>query len=412
MPLTRHFYSFDDVQAAIYYGGGRAAWKETVFWCRELALSGHVSEAISTLFESWLWNRGPFHMRWLLDAMDLLGGEEVSMENLLVMAEALSRCSLKDHSLWALLVSSVVEGEADRLFDRVTRRTPLAKLPVDANEREIFLIRAMYQHKAGAAWWAIEGIPTERVESLLEWYVEHVLVGEGRGDGEEESRWYEALRGYDRLLGYRSDAYDRAILCVRVLAMCLTADQRKKSMAPSVSSPLYRKDEAEWDQVLGRKAGRIYPIPYYGLYGVTVRGRMRQTDTTIGELWDVRRGMIGVACWEGIQGVMEWESYFPDDLPDEWTAAEKEQSHGAGLLGKGEEVTLWGWMRRYMTGMTRLVWGKGVYLLRKEGVRTWLESIPLDDTPFLTLLSLPRIPCVERADTPFVPVHKRKVIAG
>lgn len=395
MPLTRHFYALDEVQAAVYYCGGRAAWKETVFWCRELALSGHVTEAISALFESWLWNRGPFHMRWLIDAMTRLGGEEVSVEGLLEMAEALSRCEVRDHSLWTMLVASVVEGEVEDLFDRVTPRTP-SEVPSEWGDRELFMIRAIYQHKAGAAWWAAEGMTTERVESLLEWYEAHVLATEMK----EEAEWREALREYDRLLGYRSETYDRAILCTRLLALCLTAEQRRKSMAPS-PSPLYPTVVAEWDQVLGRKAGRVFVIPTLGLYGVTARGRMRHQESTVGELWDVRRGMEGCACWEDL----DLEACFPDDLPDEWTAGEKGRSHGVGVLGN-EPVTVWGWMRRHMTGTTRLLWGRGYRMARKDRVRVALD-IPLGDSPFLTVLSLPRTSLGEK---PLGAVRRRKVV--
>jgi hypothetical protein len=238
---------------------------------------------------------------------------------------------------------------------------------------------------------------TERVEWLLEWY-EHVL---GDPEGEE---WREALRGYDRLLGYRSEGYDRAILGVRVLGLCLTADQRKKSMESFM--PLYLKEEAEWDRVLGRKAGRVITIPVCGLYGVTVRGRMRHQETTVGELWDVRRGMVGCAFWDEMDPI-GLEAYFPDDLPDEWTVEEKGRSHGAGLLGRGEVVTLWGWMRRHMTGTTRLLWGRGYRLLRKDAVRIALDRVPLGDSPFMALLSLPKVVGGEK---PLGPIRRRKVV--
>lgn len=415
MPLTRHFYELDEVQAAVFYCGGRPSWKETVFWTRELVISGYVSEAISVLFESWLWHRGPFHMRWLIDAMTAMGGEEVSMEGILTMAEALSRCTIKDHSLWAILVSSTLEGEIDALYDRVTPKSLVVEWPLEMDKREQFFLRAIHQHKAGAAWWSTvpgaagAGIRDERVEWCMEWYAETVRAG--------DREWKEALDGYERLLGYRSEGYDRAIRLTRLLSLCFTADQRRKSMtALMAGAPLYPEEEAKWNRVLGRKAGRIYPIPYYGLYGTTKRGRMRQQETTVGELWDVRRGMAGVPCWDtdekeaaatgATTGAAAIDSYFPDDLPDEWTAAEKSLSHGSGLLGSGEQVTLWGWMRRTMTGSTRLVWGRGARLLRSEVVRKRLEAIPLD-TPFLTLLALPIQGTAIRS---FAPVHKRKVV--
>ena len=90
MPLSRHFYSLDEVQAAIVYTGSRGIPQETVFWCREAVESGCVAEAIACLFESWLWYRGPFAMEWLVDAQCLLGGAEVTAEDVERMAERLS----------------------------------------------------------------------------------------------------------------------------------------------------------------------------------------------------------------------------------------------------------------------------------------------------------------------------------
>ena len=73
MPLSRHFYSLDEVQAALLH-------TNSLFWCQELILSGCIGEAISTLFQSWLWNTGPMQLQWLIDAWKTLALDEISEE--------------------------------------------------------------------------------------------------------------------------------------------------------------------------------------------------------------------------------------------------------------------------------------------------------------------------------------------
>ena len=74
MPLSRHFYSLDEVQATLLH-------TNSLFWCQELILSGCIAEAISTLFQSWLWNVGPINLQWLIDAWQTLALDEISEEN-------------------------------------------------------------------------------------------------------------------------------------------------------------------------------------------------------------------------------------------------------------------------------------------------------------------------------------------
>ena len=387
MPLTYHFYRLDEVYAAIIYTGSRGIAKETVFWCRELIISGHASEAISALFESWLWHRGPFHLSWLTEAMKRLGGSEISEEDILWMAQQLSTCSVKDNSLWNLIAISATDPES--LFDRVTPRSPVmfpSNVPM-----EQFFLRAIYQHRAGAAWWAGRHLSLERWWWLLEWYRNHIGI---------PNEAIEMIKGYERLLGYRSEIYDYAIRGLALLTLCLTSEQRQKSMS---ALPVLQGIGSEWDSVLGRRAGRIYPIPYHGLYG-TLRGRMRQTESTVDDLFDIEKAVRGCAIWDERLTRDSYELYFPDDIPDEWTATEKEKSHGSGLLQRTEHVSLWGYMKRY-TGRCRMLWNK-------KPQSDMLDKVELDDSPFLTLLSLLALDVkdLEVEESRLRPVHKRKVV--
>ena len=90
MPLSRHFYSLDEVQAALFYTTANNKSTEALFWGQELILSGCVGEAISTLFQSWLWNTGPMRLQWLVNAWKTLASEELSEDDVLLSTSHLS----------------------------------------------------------------------------------------------------------------------------------------------------------------------------------------------------------------------------------------------------------------------------------------------------------------------------------
>lgn len=396
MPLSRHFYALDDVQAAVIYTGSRGVPQETVFWCRELVESGCVAEAIAALFESWLWHRAPFGMEWLVEAQGRLGGSEVTEEDVLYAAAKLSRLPKRDHSLWWLFVR---EGET---IDRVTPKSPPGLVEWiekgergrGMEEREIFFLRALYQGKARSAWWAGEGISLERWWELVEGYTVRCVPEEKR---EWIQRGIEVLRAYEGLVGYSSEEYDRAIRGCIVLWLCV----RVEDGSPS-------KKQAEWRLDLP-PLGRSLPLPHLGLYGMSRRGRMSQKETTVGELWDVVAGMKGCPYWDELQETLaldggSMDSYFPMDLPDEWKREEKEKSHGVGLLREGEIANLWGYTKRYMMGLCRGVWMAGPMAPIQE--RLEQVTIPEGVSPFQALL---RLTTSCPGPVGLVPVHKKRV---
>lgn len=403
MPLSRHFYALDDVQAAIIYTGSRGVPQETAFWCRELVESGCVAEAIAALFESWLWHRAPFGMDWLVEAQGRLGGSEVTEEDVLCVAAKLSRLPKKDHSLWWLFVR---EGED---IDRVTPRSPpgLAEWiergggetggrgGKSMEEREVFFLRALYQGKARSAWWAGEGIPLKRWWELVEEYTMRCVSEEKR---EWKQRGIEALRAYEGLIGYSSEEYDRAIRGCSVLWLCIRVEEGPPS-----------KNRVERTLDLP-PLGRSLPLPHLGLYGMSRRGQMSQKETTVGDLWDVVSGMKGCPYWDERQEMAtlngeSMDSYFPMDLPDEWKREEKEKSHGVGLLREGEFANLWGYTKRYMMGLCRGVWMAGPMAAIQER----LEQVILPEgvSPFHALL---RMFSSCPGPVGLLPVHKKRVV--
>jgi hypothetical protein len=89
---------------------------------------------------------------------------------------------------------------------------------------------------------------------------------------------------------------------------------------------------------------------------------MKWTESTVRQLGELERELGDCPFWEEALMAYDlssdsredfYERYVPD-IPDEWSAAEKQKSHGDGVLGPTEKVRLAKWARRFHTA--RLAW--------------------------------------------------------
>ena len=359
--LSRHFYALDEVHAALVYCSRRNDPAETLFWCQELLLSGHIGETISTLFEAWLWHKGPSHISWLVRAWTCLRSESLAAEDILLAAAQLSTIPYdkQDHSLWNILALA-----SGKMPDRITPCTPVW-VDKEMDEKELYFIRALHQGKARSAWWMAQQLDMVRTWSIIETYAlqqqleSHMIV-------------LEALQQYEHLLGYRNAEYDMILLCTAVLYCCHPVQLTKE--LPVQLHSMHKKAMDHWNTRIGTKAYRSYRIPSACLYGVTRRGTMKWSQSTVSFLNHIEPSLIGCPFWEEaiaeygtIQGGrIQWNSddeleefyerYFPDDIPDEWTKAEKAVSHGDGLLSPTEVNTLYKYARSTFTKWSYLAW--------------------------------------------------------
>lgn len=398
MSLSRHFYALDEVHSALQYCSTRNDRVETLFWCNELLRSGCVSETISTLLESWLWNKGPFCLSWILHAFSTLGGDECSEEDVLLSAYQLSCVSYlkRDHSLWSILALHALNVPCDRVGAK-TIPHPFT------DDREIYLVRAIVQGRAYSAWCMVQQMDWDRVRTVLSWYSSSTSF----------TLFQTCLSyfdEYEKLLGYRTPEYDTVFRCLTVIMICLSPLQQEESFRP-LPSCLDASKIDHWNSLLGTKA-RVYSIPTSALYGRTLRGRMRWTQSTVSQLNNIEPHLIGCPFWEEaiseygtiLNSMILWNSdddretfyqrYFPDDLPDEWTKPEKAKSHGEGILGPTESLTMVKYARNYLSKWSRFAWNMHPLIQRllegKEG--THPTSILL----VAGLVEIPMIPVRRR----------------
>lgn len=373
MPLSRHFYPLDDVAIALLDSSRQTKPTETLFWCQELLWSGCHAEAISSLFESWIWHVGPFRLRWLLDASNTLATEEVTEESIQCSAYQLSTLapSQHDHSLWVLL--STFPNGCSSPPESLTRKTP-PSLPSE-DDADIFLVRALFQGKARCAWWMASCgvLSSDRIWCLLEWYITHLLPQ----NKDDFLVCLHTLRHYESLLGSSSEEYDRVVLCVALCMCCLSSTQRQDSLRPMISSLDARHQSLlqEWNTKKGTKSARVFSLPRSCLYGRTSRGMSRWSQQNTVQLHHVEKYIVGCPFWDEAlaeyatiekSGTLTWmsdnhreafyERYFPDNIPDEWSREDKERSHGGGIVGPTESISLWKYASPFLSQPCRLAW--------------------------------------------------------
>ena len=421
MPLSRHFYSLDEVQAALLYTTSRNNPTEALFWSQELILSGCVGEAISTLFQSWLWNTGSMRLQWLIDAFKTLASEELSEDDILLATYRLSiiHHTNRDNSLWNILV--LTAQKPNEMPDSVTRKTPHV-IPSE-DEKEIYFVRALYQGKAQSAWWISQYIEPERIWILLYWFSENIHTR----FQEQYKLCLEALQNYEQLLGYKSDEYDIIVRCAAVISMSIWPDKQEESFRPLVNE--IDKSNAQTLNELaisvGRRERRVHQIPSACLYGTTLRGRSRWAQSNYTQLYNVEKYLVGCPFWDEVlveyaevteDGEIKWhnddkmeefyEKYFPDDIPDEWSKKDQQKSHGDGVLGPTDKPNIWRYSRNFMSKPPHLAWNT------TKSVNNYLEKVDISDCSVERIVELYKSSCVltEEDLKKLEPVHKIKMV--
>lgn len=421
MPLSRHFYSLDEVQAALLYTTTRNNSSEALFWAQELILSGCVGETISTIFQSWLWNTGPMRLQWLIHAWKTLASDELSEDDILLSTYQLSNIhpSNRDNSLWNILV--LTSQDPNDMPDSVTRKTP-SVIPSE-DEKEIYFVRAIYQGKAQSAWWISQFIEIDRVWILLDWFAENIHTK----FQSEYKICLEALQNYEQLLGYKSNEYDLIVRCFAVIMMCIWPDKQDDSFRPLITEiDKYNLQTLnELAISVGRRDRRVYQIPNTCLYGTTVRGRYRWTQNTYTQLYNIEKYLIGCPFWDDVlteyaditgNGEIKWhnddkmeefyEKYFPDDIPDEWSKKDQQKSHGDGVLGPTDKPNIWKYSRNFMSKKAQLAWNT------TKLVNSLLEKVNINECSLEKIGELYKDPKslsdedLKKLD----PVHKIKII--
>jgi hypothetical protein len=381
MPLSRHLYSLDEVQAALFYTGGRGVPVEALFWTKELILSGCASEAISILFQCWLWTCGTGRAEWLLNAWRTLALDELSEEAILLSSWQLASISSSDRDTSLMNILVLTSQKPAAMPDTITRKQPPGI--TTCNEKEFYFVCAVYQGKARAAWWISQYIHYSRVWELLEQLCSIKGI-------DKYANCIAALQGYEQLLGYKSDAYDKITLAACILILSTNGVNSFKSL-PNAINAEGQIMLTEFQAAEGRRGGRLYTIPKECLYGTTIRGRSKWTKNNLTQLYNSQLHLVGCPFWDealseyaDVDGEnIHWKSdeklekfyekYFPDDIPDEWSKRDQHKSHGDGILGPKDKPNILKYSRLYLLRQPRAAWNTNSVVYK------YLETMNIPD---------------------------------
>jgi len=322
MPLTRHLYDEDEVVAALQFCVLRGRTVEAAFWCEELLYSEMIEPLLAGLRRIWLYGFGIGALSWFREFQVVSERQEVSIDEMVGLTVALCSLGLKGRrdNTYLILAGSTAPAE----------QAAYCIGPKGLEGADAYFVACVCQGRAISAWRSLSHIRAAMLRTAAE-YKHGVVAG---------SDVCELLIEYPALL---------------IAALCLP----KGELAARLVEPLPKalseveRSRAEWEPLLSRRARRLYPIPHECLYWLTRRGAtsvyessekvLRGSLERPGKLWgsvfwDAVADIMG--GWEAVRNDSEvrmyfYDTQFPDDIPDEWSKAEREKSHGLGSVQPG-----------------------------------------------------------------------------
>lgn len=372
--FTRHLYKADEVIAALHWCIRQGRTNEAVFWCLEL-LDSELQEILTEeLYKVWL----SYFGIGCLSALPVL--TPVEREDYLGIVSGLSRLpkERRDRSNLVLLILGLQEKQVDRVSSIPTLE-PLFQR-TDCNELERAFLAAVFQGKTLLAFQLSRSLWQENHRRVFD------LLQEISRLKHKQPQMEDALT----LLEFHSETESWMTRACAIATASLHPRYVGESLKPltlTVSSDCNDLLK-EWTDLYGRRRRRIYQIPYECLYKVTKRGLQSNKVSTLDELYTLSdASLLGCPFWNRIiEEEAPWldddrkmdfyDLYFPDDIPDEWSRADQEKSHGWGSLINAE-VPNWQkyWKRWYRDMKARAVWfgNRDFDKCMIENEKTWDE---------------------------------------
>lgn len=362
MPLTRNLYELDEVVAALQLCL-RRNWPRYLFWLHELVVSEETAAAVAALRTAWLlWAGG-----WDPAVLTALTGNASSPAAWIRVANRIRDAIRAAGSLNAdrLLTeadptrsrphftppprtAATIARRATRSAAFVAALEPGEELsPRDAADFWIALDAATRQGYRRDTVWLIQAAQHQMSANTV-WSALRIAARGGP----------PVIAAIAALQAAATPHPDSQLLHQTAAALLLCAhghDARTAMLAaPDPRAPITttERDWAAWDAATGRRAGRIHAIPTDSLHAGTTRGQISAKYTNIADIRDPVAALPTATAWwrraaaaAGLHGDEAtgthqfpdddrleefFATHFPDDTPDEWSAADQQKSHGRG----------------------------------------------------------------------------------
>ena len=284
--LTRHLYELDEVCKALVTALRYRRTKEAVFWARELILSHEDAALEQTMISAWLLLLGAPCIQWL-DAWTGVKTDLGGCQRLVLVAE-MSR----------LVPSGVLKAPLKCFY--MAARGPAATADAEA------VAAAVSENDMFRLCWHLGPLkPAEVVESLC-----------GFVDSPE------IFNSFKLLVTARGLAAPiKTLLSVSAIQVfCL--NELPAELEPELSADVATW-LAEWEPLIGRRAGRVYSIEFAQGAESELLGSAVEVMGRGCTFWQSELALI--LGDESLEKVVDKQ--FPDDIPDEWSSTDRSKSH-------------------------------------------------------------------------------------
>lgn len=349
MPLTRNLYREDEVFSALQYCIIKGRLKESIFWAHELFISNLAGELLQTLF--WLWmNFFSTHVswyKWFHEATaDLTNVREEAIYLLVVSLGRASANKRHDSTVFALLACGLARVPTDRIGFAIL---PHSLRGLEGVEKAF--ATAVTQGKLELAWtlW-----PSRAWE----------ILGEFPNGGLVKELSQQHVKAFWK---------PEWAWPIKATALVIAGSLSRPVVIES-EQMLVELDRCwiEWHTRM--RDARWATIPNECLATV----RLENTESEL--LNGLEHALKGSRFWDEVLPSYNYLNreeffhlYFPSDIPDEWSSADRLKSHGPAVMATAEKT-----FGRWFSGIpSKGLWGGIEMAIKYMGETFTGESLEL-----------------------------------
>ena len=395
--LTVHLYRKEEALAALRWAIICRNYTESIFWGLELFDSDLMSEAIDILLKTWLTQIGYCINGWtfLSEVIKLQQANEYSRDDFIQQLYSWSQIKSLDSTAFHLLIrGSTTSTEMIPQFQHSKEYTSINESLNDCLKRGKLL----------EAWLFARALDPEELWTTLQ------IICPSRNNGLLNLR---ALNVSER--ERLASAFVLVSINEEIWATANTIFQQR----PIPQELKYKLDS--WDSETSLRKRREFKVRPEAMTYICERSTMSTNETTEYDICENLESTLSSSpYWQSVledyqineywkterYKEMFYNTYFPyaeDDIPDEWSSADREKSHGRGH-GKTNVVAL----RQYINAIFQNSQSLGIW----DSIKSVCDNLPpsLDwDHIYDTMQST----CLDSINNqlPLIPLMKRLVLA-
>jgi hypothetical protein len=382
MPLTRNLYREDEVLTALKWSILKGRLKESVFWGQEAIDSELTLEVLQILFYIWMSFVGSANLPWFYSFCETISNLDSLSEDDIHYCIITLAMGPKDSTVFTLL--GLGFGPCEETH---TGFAILPKSLASLKGRCRVFATTLKLGKLPLAWsfirewsdemlYAMTEVGTEKHGEQFSEFLKMLSLLEANPIWKPEWTWF--IRSLTVVIAGSKES------------IMFRAPRSERKELPIEVRIFYR----DLKSIIGQRQKRIYKIPQDCLYWFTERGTTRVNQTNEDELIDgLENALQGSSFWdqhlEAINSDRErehfYDTFFNTDIPDEWSKADRQKSHGGGCVPLKEEgdkvnfkILLGTTLDRWFQIPSRGIWN-GLELALKNFKGEWLDPVDIEE---------------------------------